>query len=868
MITIRNFWLRHILELNRKLIINILGLLLINLGLSGCQSRFSSDFGKQNSSLIHSLIARFTNSVTPISTGNSTNSSLSETTASPTPAVSLGYTLSSTTKDFGTQAQLETKTESFNLTNSGNVDYSQINFSTLGAPFSLSTGSCNTTLSIGASCTFSVNFTPTDSGTKSETLVITLSHSGSSSSKSVSISLLGEGNIQNTFLFSSTSSGSIETFYQNPTTGLITATGSIVTNSFTASHGLAVDPSGKFLYIANSGTISSQNASDMGDIRGYTINPETGSLTLISGGPFHDSQYAPMLPAIHPNGRFLYVSNYQSNTVTAFSMNRVTGALTVVGSVATCSRPQQIQIHPTGLYLYAACSNSGSVGQFTINPSTGAITAMGTSSVSTGQSWSNRLHMEKSGRYLYVSNYNSGSISRFDISQSNGGLSGVTQLSGYTTPTWITADHSNRFLFLNSGSNLNQYSLDVSTGAVTDTANPINVGSLMALQFDANNNFLYAAIGGSTCKLKTFQLNAATGLLTAHSSAPSISMSNSLCPYRIAFAKTSSQFLISSLLNSASIKSFRIIPSTGRLSLVGSITTGSSPAGLVVHPKGVVYVNNYASNTIGVHSISLSTGVLASSSQDLSLGAGSGPDGIALHPNTRFLYSAKYSSNEIGIYAISDTDQTLTSINSGSTSTGASSGPTRLAIEPTGRFLYVALNTDKSIKVYSIHPSSGELTLVETKSINPSSPKQLRTDFGGNYLYVTADTGNLVYVYSINRSTGALTSISTGSVATGTNPQDLAFDRTHQHAFCANGGSNTFSLFTIGSDGFLTAKAPAIHNLGTTPYTVLFDSSNRYIYAAEHGSGLVSLHNFSETDGSITTDQSYNASGVYDLSIH
>jgi 6-phosphogluconolactonase len=71
-------------------------------------------------------------------------------------------------------------------------------------------------------------------------------------------------------------SNNVSGYTIDPSTWELTA---IVGSPFPAGvspHSVAVDPSGKFAYVANEG----------GNVSGYTIDPSTGALTAIAGSPF------------------------------------------------------------------------------------------------------------------------------------------------------------------------------------------------------------------------------------------------------------------------------------------------------------------------------------------------------------------------------------------------------------------------------------------------------------------------------------------------------------------------------------------------------------------------------------------------------
>jgi len=80
---------------------------------------------------------------------------------------------------------------------------------------------------------------------------------------------------------------------------------------------------GRFAYIANRQSNS---------ISGFGINPSSGALVPLGGSPFASNGATPTALTVDPNGQFLYVANSGSNTVSAYSINASSGALTTVGA--------------------------------------------------------------------------------------------------------------------------------------------------------------------------------------------------------------------------------------------------------------------------------------------------------------------------------------------------------------------------------------------------------------------------------------------------------------------------------------------------------------------------------------------------------
>ncbi len=110
-----------------------------------------------------------------------------------------------------------------------------------------------------------------------------------------------------------------------------------------APKGVTIDPTGSFLYVSNSGD---------GTVSAFTINATTGELTAIPGSPFvaagTASPNSPTAVQVDPSGQFAYVANGDAGTLSVFSINILTGALTVVGapvsSIITDGGPTAIAI--------------------------------------------------------------------------------------------------------------------------------------------------------------------------------------------------------------------------------------------------------------------------------------------------------------------------------------------------------------------------------------------------------------------------------------------------------------------------------------------------------------------------------------------
>ncbi len=84
------------------------------------------------------------------------------------------------------------------------------------------------------------------------------------------------------------------------------------------------------------------------------------------------------MPQTDPTGRFVYVTNFASDNVSAYAVNASSGGLTPVqGSpFATGHNPAGLAIDPTGSFVYVATFHSSSVSGYSIDARGGALTQL------------------------------------------------------------------------------------------------------------------------------------------------------------------------------------------------------------------------------------------------------------------------------------------------------------------------------------------------------------------------------------------------------------------------------------------------------------------------------------------------------------
>ena len=161
------------------------------------------------------------------------------------------------------------------------------------------------------------------------------------------------------------STGAVSMYSINAANGDLTPIGTIPAGTNPAS--VAVDPMGKFAYVANTGS---------NDVSMYNIHATTGALT--SMGPIAAGTGPVSVAVDQHSGKFVYVVNSGSNDVSTYSINATTGVLTLVGRTAAGLSPTSIAIHPSGKFAYVTNSGSNDVSMYSIDLATGALTLIGT----------------------------------------------------------------------------------------------------------------------------------------------------------------------------------------------------------------------------------------------------------------------------------------------------------------------------------------------------------------------------------------------------------------------------------------------------------------------------------------------------------
>jgi 6-phosphogluconolactonase (cycloisomerase 2 family) len=593
---------------------------------------------------------------------------------------------------------------------------------------------------------------------------------------------------------------------------------------------VAVDPSSKFVYVANANSTSN-------NISGYTINSTTGALTAMSGSPFQADNDTRAL-AIDATGKFLFAANASSNDISAYTINATTGILTqITGSPFPIPGvnpvPQSIAVDPATKFVFVGSSAGGGICAFTINATTGALTAVAGSPFANPGGSDYGIVADPSDRFVYVANDSTTSVSAYSITAGTGALTMISgsPYSAGTGAVSIAVDPSDRFLYLpDVGSrSVFMFTIDSSSGALTlkRTIQGRAPATSIALATGTapvtyTPKFAYAANSDDNT-VSGYTLDPESGSLTPVSGSPfTTGAPASIQPQPVSLAVDPSgsfEYAVdfNGNGNNGVVTGFKVNAVTGALTLVSGspFAVGSQPRTVTIDPSGrFVYVTDPFSSQIYEFSINLTTGSLVPlSGSPFSTGTGTEPWSVAIDPSGRFLCMTDIAMNKVESFSIDPTSGNLTFVSATATGQEAEG----VVVDPSGRFVYVAAF---GIYGYTIS-NTGVLTPISEVFADGGFPNAVVVDPSGRFLYAANNQTFDVSAFSIDPNTGNLTPLIGSPFPAGSGPRSMTLDASGSFAYVANSGDNDLSAYTIDqASGALIANPAAPFAAGNNVYWV------------------------------------------------
>jgi 6-phosphogluconolactonase len=203
-------------------------------------------------------------------------------------------------------------------------------------------------------------------------------------------------------------------------------------------HSIRPDPAGRYVL-----------AADLGCDRVfvYTLDGATGTLApaelpygqVSSGaGPRHT--------AFHPNGTLLFVNNEIDSSVSAFKYHAERGAMQIADTRSTLpddvpaasvrNSTAQVTVHPNGRFVYVSNRGHDSIANFGVDAERGKLTPLGHEPTQ-GKTPRN-FNFDPSGRFILAANQNTGNIVTFEVSGETGRLRATGHVTEVPWPVCVT----------------------------------------------------------------------------------------------------------------------------------------------------------------------------------------------------------------------------------------------------------------------------------------------------------------------------------------------------------------------------------------------------------------------------------------------
>jgi len=200
-------------------------------------------------------------------------------------------------------------------------------------------------------------------------------------------------------------------------------------------HCIQTDPNNRFVLIADLG---------IDKIMVYQLNAETGALVP------NDPPFVKLSPGagprhfvFHPNGKFVYVIQELSSSISALTFDGASGKMEVIQTVPTLpdgvdhdsSHCSDIQITKSGKFLYGANRGHDSLVIYAVDENTGRLTYVGHQS--TGGKIPRNFAIDPSDTFVLAANQDSDTIVTFRINQQTGELQDTGNVAQVPTPVCL-----------------------------------------------------------------------------------------------------------------------------------------------------------------------------------------------------------------------------------------------------------------------------------------------------------------------------------------------------------------------------------------------------------------------------------------------
>ena len=199
-------------------------------------------------------------------------------------------------------------------------------------------------------------------------------------------------------------------------------------------HSVTFSPDGRFGYVCDLG-MDRVVAYRLGDQPGEIVRaPEADGVTPPGTGPRHSKMTA--------DGRYLYVINELSGSVSVFRRDPDTGRLELIETVSSLREgfqgengSSEIHLHPEERFIFAANRGPDDLAVFARDPSTGRIQRI--QNIATGGAHPRHFGQSRDGRWLIAANRDSNNLVVFSFDHSEGKLTPANHRTTVPEPVCV-----------------------------------------------------------------------------------------------------------------------------------------------------------------------------------------------------------------------------------------------------------------------------------------------------------------------------------------------------------------------------------------------------------------------------------------------
>lgn len=198
-------------------------------------------------------------------------------------------------------------------------------------------------------------------------------------------------------------------------------------------HAALTDPSNKYLFVTNLGSDAVLQRKFDAATGAVSDNSPAAVITRPGSGPRHFR--------FHPNGRYFYLVNELDASLNVYAYNSGKGLLSEIQSVTTLpagftGKPWAADLHltPDGKFLYASERNSNSIAAFAVDAQSGKLTSIGSFET---EKQPRGFAIDPRGRYLLAVGQQSHAMSVYAIDPNKGTLNRIRQIPVGRNPQWV-----------------------------------------------------------------------------------------------------------------------------------------------------------------------------------------------------------------------------------------------------------------------------------------------------------------------------------------------------------------------------------------------------------------------------------------------